>query len=195
MGKKKSMVISFRPGIIMWLRSSHSFRPDFKLSETPTKHPVPISSLFHILMEWEPSYPGQYSLPICCFSGFFLGAPGATVLPGTKSPLSDFLWKRFSFLKPESFASWKQISPGGVPRGPPSGFPGCPLASASVLPPLAPAHPPQPEALGKGSLPWNHSQGKIKQMTILSYTNWLLPSNITVKTNTSCKHIQRTHPD
>ena len=130
---------------------------------------------------------------------FSLGAPGATLLPGTKSTLSDFLWKRFFFLKPESFASWRQICPGGAPLGATIWVSGLPLRSKktmvplNVLPPLAPAHFLWAETLEKGSLPWNHNQGKIKQMTILSYTNWLLPNITTVKTKSSCEHIQYMH--
>lgn len=118
--------------------------------------------------------------PSTCFSGFLWECLGRhsflNKIYSLWLPLEEILFPRQNHLPPVLEES---------PWGPPSGF-RPPYAvkmmvPSNVLPPLAPAH--FPSGWGFGPLPWNHNQGKIKQMTILSYTNWLLPNNITVKTN------------
>lgn len=107
--------------ILLWFLLT---QPSLHLKPT-TKHPVPITFPFAILIEWEPSYRAQYSFPICSFSSFFwerLGQHSSL----EQSLLSDFLWNRFSVLKPDhtapGFRSVLEVSLWGTPAG----FLGCP---------------------------------------------------------------------
>lgn len=187
----KSRAISFPREIIMWFWSSCLFSLVFKLSEAPTKTLCSHYFLFDILIEWESSYPGQYSFPICCFSGF-LWEPGKTLLP-EQNLLSDFLWKRFSF--PEAriicLLSWRS-PPGGHHLG--FRAPLCSKNDGTIervattgSSPLSSA-----EALEKGSLLRTTTKAKLNKWQFqLHKTDF--PNNITVKTKTSCEHIQYTH--
>lgn len=129
------------------------------------------------IISWPVFIPHLLLLHVFLLLLLFSGSTWSNTPPKRQNLLSLFLWNRFSFLKPEPFASWRKICLGGVPRGPPSRSPGSPYgvenSRAKLFASQFPTHPPQTEALDKGPLLWKHHQGKLNGMT--TELNPLLP--------------------